>query len=365
MGVPTKTMQRTFALIAFGLALCQATDKVINLPNLDPALQCWDSYAGYLPVEAGAKELFYWYHEATSDASTKPLVLWLNGGPGCSSLGGMFTENGPYVLDSHLNITLNPFSWNKVANMLYIEQPAGVGFSHPAAPTNDSVTAADTHSALVAFLAKHPELKGRKFYIAGESYGGHYIPNTAKAVLEANAKADEQDKINLVGFAVGNGYTDWKLDFNANVQNGRFHALSSQELYETADKACNGSFARCFWPNPNHECPDASGDADVQAHERASEPAASAADRLSEVTAGRDYYLANPPNMYRQLERPVPQSARCAGCGSRRSQHHSIWKMVRLRAGWQLFVQLRVRATELPGMGQRGQDANAYLQWRR
>merc|ERR1712166_1253063 len=182
------TMQRIVSLVVFGLALCQASDKITSIPNLDPALQCWDSYSGYLPVEAGAKELFYWYHEAISEASSKPLVLWLNGGPGCSSLGGMFTENGPYVLDQALNVSLNPYSWNKVANMLYIEQPAGVGFSHPAAPTNDTVTAADTHAALVAFLAKHPELKGRKFYIAGESYGGHYIPNTAKAVLDANEK---------------------------------------------------------------------------------------------------------------------------------------------------------------------------------
>jgi len=312
------TMQRIVSLVVFGLALCQASDKISSIPNLDPAMQCWDSYSGYLPVEAGAKELFYWYHEATSEASSKPLVLWLNGGPGCSSLGGMFTENGPYVLDQGLNVSLNPYSWNKVANMLYIEQPAGVGFSHPAAPTNDTVTAADTHAALVAFLAKHPELKGRKFYIAGESYGGHYIPNTAKAVLDANEKADEQDKINLVGFAVGNGYTDWQLDFNTNVQNGRFHALSSQELYDAADKACDGNFARCFWPNPNHECPDACGDAVTAATTFAMDGSIDIYDIYEDVCLQKGQQRV-PTQMFKLMSERRNQLAQ-QSTGSRRSQ---------------------------------------------
>jgi len=244
-------------ILMSSLALSHA-NKVGPLPNFS-GKQCWDSYSGYLTV--GDKQLFYWYHEATTSPSTKPLVLWLNGGPGCSSLSGMFTENGPYVLDAHQNITLNPYSWNKVANVLYLEQPAGVGFSHPAAPTNDSITAADTYAGLKEFLAKHPELNNRPFYITGESYGGHYIPNTAKAILDANALLPQSQHINLVGFAVGNGYTDWQLDFNANVQNARFHAICSQELYDAADKACAGDFARCFWPNPNHECPEPCGSA--------------------------------------------------------------------------------------------------------
>eukprot|EP00658_Telonema_sp_P-2_P044757 TRINITY_DN3265_c0_g1_i4.p1 TRINITY_DN3265_c0_g1~~TRINITY_DN3265_c0_g1_i4.p1 ORF type:complete len:503 (+),score=127.77 TRINITY_DN3265_c0_g1_i4:200-1708(+) len=252
-GAQVKMMVRFVFLL--GLAAATPVSNVGVLPGL-PQKQCWESSSGYLPVNG--KSLFHWYHESTSSAETKPVVLWLNGGPGCSSLGGMFTENGPYVLDAEQQISFNPYSWNKPANMLYIEQPAGVGFSHPAAPTNDSVTAADTYGALIKFFAAHPELEGRKFYIAGESYGGHYIPNTAAAILEGNKAlpAGSKDKINLIGFAVGNGYTDWQLDFNANVQNGRFHALCSQELYDAADKACGGDYARCFWPNPNYECPE-------------------------------------------------------------------------------------------------------------
>ena len=225
-------------------------DAITSIPHFNGEL-CFQSFSGYLATSTGAKSLFYWYHEATSSPTTAPLVLWLNGGPGCSSLGGMFTENGPFVLDKNLTITLNPYSWNKVANVLYIEQPAGVGFSYPAGSTNDTITSQDTYEALLAFLERHPVLKGRDFYIAGESYGGHYVPNLAKRIQDGGNPV-----INLKGFAVGNAYTDWALDFSSNVPFSRFHALTSPALYEGAMKACAGDTARCFWPRPGVECPE-------------------------------------------------------------------------------------------------------------
>ena len=181
----------------------------------------------------------------------------------------MFTELGPFVLDAALNVTLNPFSFNKAANIIFIEQPAGVGFSYPNGDRDDNITAVDTDLALRSFLKMHPELQGRSFYVMGESYGGHYVPNTAKQIQVANAALrDKATAINLKGFAVGNGYTDWELDFNANVENGRFHALTSQALFDAANTACGGNFARCFWPRPDVECPEAC-DAAVRAACRA------------------------------------------------------------------------------------------------
>lgn len=135
----------------------------------------------------------------------------------------MFTELGPFVLDANLQVTLNPYSFNKKANMLFLEQPAGVGFSYPNVPANDTSTAIDTVAALRVFMDQHPELQGRDFYVMGESYGGHYVPNTVKEIQQTNANlSDEKQIINIKGFAVGNGYTDWQLDFNANVENGRY-----------------------------------------------------------------------------------------------------------------------------------------------
>jgi carboxypeptidase C (cathepsin A) len=111
--------------------------------------------------------------------STDPVVLWLNGGPGCSSLGGMWTELGPFVLTSDPSgpgaptMELNPYAWNKVANVIFLESPAGVGWSYSNTTsdytTGDERTAQDALAAMVAFFAKYPSYAGREFFIAGES----------------------------------------------------------------------------------------------------------------------------------------------------------------------------------------------------
>ena len=253
------TLLAAFAMAALALspATAASADEITSLPRL-AAKPCWKQSSGYLATGTGrGTNLFYWYHEAVDLASSKPIILWLNGGPGCSSLGGMFTELGPLVVGMDGNVTFNKFSFNQLANVLFLEQPAGVGFSYPNLPANDSTTADDTYHALLAFFAMHPELQGRPFYVMGESYGGHYVPNTVAAVEAGNAAlpAGSPERINLIGFAVGNGYTDWELDFNANVPNGRFHALTSQSRYDAAERACNGSYARCFWPRKDVPCP--------------------------------------------------------------------------------------------------------------
>jgi carboxypeptidase C (cathepsin A) len=108
---------------------------------------------------------------------TDPVILWLNGGPGSSSLIGMYTENGPLVLneDSLANSTVptlfaNPFSWTKVASVIYVESPAGVGFSYcnyAVCLANDTSTAIDNHEVLKAFFAGYPEFSTQEFYITG------------------------------------------------------------------------------------------------------------------------------------------------------------------------------------------------------
>ncbi|GLT88072.1 hypothetical protein SLE2022_061130 [Rubroshorea leprosula] len=116
-----------------------------------------------------------------TDPSLKPLVLWLNGGPGCSSLGtGAFVEHGPFKTNGETLIR-NEFSWNKEANMLYLESPASVGFSHSTnnsffANLNDEVRAWDNLVFLQRWFLQFPEYKNRDFYITGENYAGHYVP---------------------------------------------------------------------------------------------------------------------------------------------------------------------------------------------
>lgn len=155
-------------------------DRITNLPGLDydPG---FDQYSGYLTVdEKHQRNLFYWYVESQNDPATDPVVLWTNGGPGCSGLLGFGIEHGPFYVDPDGELSPNPYSWNKIANMLYVEQPAGVGFSYSKVKddykTGDMETASDNYLLILAFFRRFPERKNNPFYIASESYGGHYMP---------------------------------------------------------------------------------------------------------------------------------------------------------------------------------------------
>ncbi|GAB5371258.1 hypothetical protein AAMO2058_001563900, partial [Amorphochlora amoebiformis] len=93
--------------------------------------------AGYIPVALGTKQLFYWFFESRGDPATDPFIIWMSGGPGCSSQLAMFAENGPYKVSKFAdngtssadkyNLDLNEFSWNERATVLWIDQPAGAG----------------------------------------------------------------------------------------------------------------------------------------------------------------------------------------------------------------------------------------------
>ena len=102
------------------------------------------------------KALHYWFVESESNPDSDPVVLWLNGGPGCSSMEGFMAEHGPFHLNDNLTLSMNPHAWNKKANMIYLEAPVGVGFSVGSAAdkaviTDDS-TATDNRDALVKFF---------------------------------------------------------------------------------------------------------------------------------------------------------------------------------------------------------------------
>lgn len=146
--------------------------------------------------------------------NTDPLTLWMNGGPGCSSKLGFIQEIGPYYLEVNKPyakgdlLTKNEFGWNKLSNILYIDNPPGVGFSvnkDASYVYNDTNTVTDTLNALINFFTiKYPEYINRTFYIAGESYAGKYIPDLAQKIYRHNQQYPEK-AINLKGIFVGNG----------------------------------------------------------------------------------------------------------------------------------------------------------------
>jgi carboxypeptidase C (cathepsin A) len=138
-------------------------------------------------------------------------VIWFNGGPGCSSMEGAFSESGLYHIQEFTNpptLMQNPFSWANFSNNLFIESPAAVGYSYcttrAGCSHTDTSTAQDNLQALLSFFTSYPELSGRDFYITGESYAGIYIPTLAYAIYQNNIKNPSQ-AIALRGIMVGNG----------------------------------------------------------------------------------------------------------------------------------------------------------------
>jgi len=140
-------------------------DRIKALPNLNAPLG--RQFSGYLTVnETTGKALHYWFVESKKQASTDPLVLWLNGGPGCSSLDGYFYEHGPFIFDDStkdLKLIERPYSWNRIANVVYLESPAGVGFSYSNTSSDYNVddyqTATDNYNAIQAFLDRFPRFR--------------------------------------------------------------------------------------------------------------------------------------------------------------------------------------------------------------
>ncbi len=137
-------------------------------------------FTGWLDV--GRKHLFFWYFESRSAPASDPLVLWQTGGPGGSSMLGMLEELGPCLINDNGTGTVhNAFGWNKEANLLFVDQPAGVGMSYldegEPVPGTSFTAAADMHVFLQIFTSQvFPELLDRDFHITGESYGVGGLP---------------------------------------------------------------------------------------------------------------------------------------------------------------------------------------------
>ncbi|XP_028798150.1 serine carboxypeptidase-like 45 isoform X1 [Neltuma alba] len=213
-------------------------DEIQSLPGQPPVT--FQQFAGYITIDdRKQRSMFYYFVEAETNPTSKPLVLWLNGGPGCSSLIGAFFEHGPFTVSAK-GIVKNKYSWNKVANMLYLESPAGVGFSYSVnksiyASYNDEIIARDNLAFLQCWFAKFPKYKNRYLFITGESYGGHYVPQLAQLIIQTKAIP------NLKGIAIGNPLLEFENDLDSRVDHYWSHGLISDSTYNAMNKVCNGS----------------------------------------------------------------------------------------------------------------------------
>ncbi|XP_066306264.1 serine carboxypeptidase-like 26 [Miscanthus floridulus] len=223
----------------------QEGNRVALLPG-QPRNPPVSQFAGYVTVnEHNGRALFYWFFEAQTSPAHKPLLLWLNGGPGCSSVGyGAASELGPLRVTKHgAGLEFNNIAWNSEANLLFLESPVGVGFSYTNTSSDltkldDAFVAEDAYSFLVNWLKRFPQYKGREFYISGESYAGHYVPQLAELVYDRN-KGKTNTYINLKGFMVGNPLTDDYYDSKGLAEYAWSHSVVSDEVYDRIKKVCD------------------------------------------------------------------------------------------------------------------------------
>uniref|UniRef100_H9GKR0 Carboxypeptidase n=1 Tax=Anolis carolinensis TaxID=28377 RepID=H9GKR0_ANOCA len=185
------------------------------------------------------------------NAQEKPLVLWLNGGPGCSSMEGFLSEHGPFTIQPDgATLEYNDFAWNKLAHILYMESPVGVGYSYSDSQdyrTNDTEVARANYLALKEFLRLFPEHSKRDLYLTGESYGGIYIPTLAEWVMQ-------DPSLNLKGLAVGNGLSCYETNDNSLVYFAYYHGLLGTRLWSDLQKFCCSGGKCNFHDNKDLNC---------------------------------------------------------------------------------------------------------------
>ncbi|XP_055837109.1 venom serine carboxypeptidase-like [Episyrphus balteatus] len=178
-----------------------------------------ESYSGYLTVDKHYNSnLFFWYFPAEVDPIHAPVVLWLQGGPGASSLFGLFTENGPFQFDGE-KLKKRDFRWSRKLNLIYIDNPVGTGFSfaddEAGYSRNEKQVGHNLYEAMKQLFMLFDFSKTKGFYVTGESYGGKYVPALAYYTHHAQKKSGPNDvKIPLKGMAIGNGLSDPEHQMN-------------------------------------------------------------------------------------------------------------------------------------------------------
>ncbi|GFP98387.1 serine carboxypeptidase-like 48 [Phtheirospermum japonicum] len=163
----------------------EIVEKPFRFPSLSSSTNVTylGHHAGYVRLlnsTKGRARMFYYFFEARQNKKTAPVVVYITGGPGCSGSLSLFYANGPFHLTHDLSLVWNDYGWDKVASILFVDQPIGTGFSYSTKetdiPTTSEEAAVHFYDFLQVFFKKHPEYADNDFYITGGSYAGHYIP---------------------------------------------------------------------------------------------------------------------------------------------------------------------------------------------
>ncbi|KAI5054830.1 hypothetical protein GOP47_0029975 [Adiantum capillus-veneris] len=202
-------------------------------------------HAGYFSIKGShASRMFYLFFESRGNKAKDPVVIWMSGGPGCSSELALFYENGPYKITNDLTLTWNDYGWDKAASIIFVDQPIGTGFSYSSdsrdIPHDEKGVSDDMYQFLQAFFEAHPEFAKNDFFVTGESYAGHYVPAVTSRIHNGNKKK-EGLPINLKGFAIGNGLTNPEIQYAAYAD----YALQMGLIGEDDHKSISDLYPAC------------------------------------------------------------------------------------------------------------------------
>ncbi|KAL0064076.1 hypothetical protein AAF712_008935 [Marasmius tenuissimus] len=208
-----------------------------------------EQMSGYIDIGTNMSTWF-WFFEARHEPETAPFTLWINGGPGCSSMIGLFQEHGPCFVNPDGETTrLNPFSWNNISNMIYIDQPIGTGFSHGTTTVNSTNAAAPFFWQAFQILFESGEFskfKTREFLFTSESYGGHYGPAFVTYFNQQNERIRsgeiQGELLNVSAMMINNGWYDPLLSNKAYVDFATNAPGYGQLQNDTVIKQLNDAF---------------------------------------------------------------------------------------------------------------------------
>ncbi|KAI9271802.1 serine carboxypeptidase-domain-containing protein [Phascolomyces articulosus] len=242
-----KTTLGLIALLIAGITAQTAEDyKIDALPGLDPKeAEGLTQYAGHIEITPEMNSnIFFWMIEQVHETNPQKLIIWLNGGPGCSSMDGLFLENGPYRVNPDMTVNISTGGWQDHATIVYVDQPVGTGFSFTDM-SGYSKNMGEIVDGFMLFLEKFfvifPQLKEQDMYLAGESFAGTYIPYFTTRMLENNKNKDDL-KYNLKGIAIGNGWIAPEHQYDAYydfaIQNDLLNGTHKQ-FAETTLKKCH------------------------------------------------------------------------------------------------------------------------------